>query len=53
MNTQELQQDYEVTGFSAPYVSVIRKSDGVWGMLQFSGGARHGTERVYFGFVAA
>jgi hypothetical protein len=46
-NTQELQEDYEVLGFSAPFVVVVRKSDGVKGSLYFSG-----RPRVYEDFKA-
>lgn len=35
-NTTELQQDFEVRGFLAPYVRVHRKSDGAEGTLAFS-----------------
>lgn len=34
-DTHSLQEDFEVIGFLAPYVVVIRKSDGVRGTLQF------------------
>lgn len=40
-----LQRDYDVVGFMAPYVVVIRKHDGVKGSLEF----RH-SPRVYFNF---
>lgn len=43
--TAELQQDFEVLGFMAPYVVVRRKSDGVRGSLKF----QH-SPRLYFGF---
>lgn len=46
-DTTELQQDFEVIGFAAPYVVVRRKSDGQKGSLEF----RH-RPRVYFNFVA-
>ena len=46
-DTQELQRDYEVTGFAAPFVVVRRKSDGAVGSLRFT----H-SPRMYFGFVA-
>lgn len=45
-NTQELQRDFEVIGFAAPFVVVKRKSDGVKGSLEFT----H-SPRVYFNFV--
>lgn len=44
-DTTELQQDFEVLGFSAPFVAVRRRSDGVKGLLEF----KH-NPRVYFGF---
>jgi hypothetical protein len=44
-DTTELQRDYEVQGFSAPYVAVVRKSDGMRGTLEF----KH-MPRVYFNF---
>lgn len=44
-DTAELQRDFEVIGFQAPFVVVKRKSDGVMGSLQF----RH-APRVYFDF---
>lgn len=47
-NTEELQRDYEVLGFSAPYVVIVRKADGVKGSLQFD----H-RPRVYFDFTEA
>lgn len=34
-DTQELQEEFEVLGFMAPYVVVRRKSDGKKGSLQF------------------
>ncbi|MCB9951413.1 MAG: hypothetical protein H6824_10570 [Planctomycetaceae bacterium] len=34
-NTTELQQDFAVLGFMAPFVIVARKSDGVKGSLLF------------------
>ena len=46
-DTSEMQQDFEVTGFLAPYVVVRRKSDGVVGSLKF----QH-DPRFYFGFQA-
>lgn len=46
-DTQELRDDFDVTGFLAPYVVVRRKSDGVVGSLQF----QH-NPRFYFGFQA-
>jgi hypothetical protein len=44
-NTAELQEDFTVHGFGAPFVHVTRKSDGKKGTLQFT----H-SPRVYFGF---
>lgn len=44
-DTQQLQEDFKVVGFSAPFVVVIRKSDGVKGSLEF----KH-SPRIYFGF---
>lgn len=44
--TEELQRDFTVEGFSAPFVVVRRKSDGQRGTLEF----RH-QPRVYFSFV--
>ena len=46
-DTQEIQQDFEVTGFMAPYIVVRRKSDGVVGSLKF----QH-RPRYYFDFKA-
>ena len=34
-DTKELQNDFKVLGFGAPYVAVIRKSDQVKGSLEF------------------
>lgn len=45
-NTEELSQDFEVTGFMAPIVVVRRKSDGKKGSLEF----QH-NPRFYFGFT--
>lgn len=44
-STEELSQDFEVTGFLAPLVVVRRKSDGKKGSLEF----QH-DPRLYFGF---
>ncbi len=44
-NTSELQKEFEVIGFQAPYVVVIRKSDRVKGSLEFT----H-NPRLYFGW---
>ena len=46
-DTTQLQADFTVHGFSAPYVVVTRKADGVKGSLQFE----H-SPRVYYGFKA-
>ena len=45
-DTQELQRDFEVKGFLAPFVSVVRKCDGAKGCMMFQ--AR---PRFYFGFT--
>ena len=47
-DTTELQRDFEVVGFAAPFVVVIRKSDRVKGVLEFT----H-RPRVYFDFREA
>lgn len=44
--TDQLREDFEVMGFSAPYVVVKRRSDGVVGSLEFT----H-MPRVYFNWV--
>ena len=44
--TQELQEEFEVISFLAPYVEVIRKRDGIKGWLEFTN-----MPRTYFGFV--
>ena len=46
-DTTELGRDFEVRGFSAPFVVVRRKADGVLGSLMF----QHGP-RFYFDFKA-
>jgi len=46
-DTTQLQQDFTVLGFQAPFVVVRRKSDGVVGSLAF----QH-SPRYYFGFEA-
>lgn len=46
--TDEMQRDFEVIGFAAPFVVVRRRSDGVKGSLEFT----H-SPRTYFGFVEA
>lgn len=45
-DTGQLQADFEVLGFSAPFVVVKRKSDGKRGTLEF----KHGPPRIYFDF---
>jgi len=45
-STQELQRDFEVLGFLAPFCRVRRKSDGARGLVEF----RH-SPRVYFNFA--
>ena len=40
-NTSELQQDFEVQGFSAPFVVVKRRSDGKRGSLEFQHSPRY------------
>ena len=42
-NTQELQEDFTVEAFQAPFVVVVRKADGVKGSLQFD----HSPRRYY------
>lgn len=44
-STKELQQDFDVIGFSAPVVVVCRKSDNQKGSLEFV----H-SPRLYYGF---
>jgi hypothetical protein len=44
--TAQLQEDFDVTGFLAPFVVVRRRADGVVGSLQFN----H-SPRVYFGWT--
>jgi hypothetical protein len=46
-DTQELQQDFTVLAFIAPFVIVSRRSDGVKGSLEFQA-----NERFYFNFQA-
>ena len=46
-DTSQLQQEFRVLGFMAPYVVVMRKSDGVRGCITF----QH-DPRLYFGFEA-
>jgi hypothetical protein len=47
-DTDQMREDFDVVGFSAPFVVVVRKSDGVKGSLEFT----H-TPRMYFNFVPA
>jgi hypothetical protein len=44
--TQELSKKFEVLGFSAPFVSVIRKEDRAEGTLEFL----H-SPRIYYRFI--
>lgn len=44
-DTQELQQDFSVQGFMAPFVGVTRKNDGKRGSMMF----QH-DPRFYFNF---
>jgi hypothetical protein len=46
--TDELQRDFNVEGFSAPFVIVRRKADNVRGSLMFTHSPRH-----YFGWAPA
>ena len=46
-DTTELQQDFEVQGFMAPFIGVRRKSDGAKGSMEF----QH-APRFYFNFQA-
>jgi hypothetical protein len=48
MDTQEMQAQYEVIGFMAPFVVVKRKADNVKGTLEFT----H-APRFYFDFQEA
>ncbi len=45
-NTKELTEEFNVVGFQAPYVVVVRKSDGVKGSMEFT----H-SPRVYSNWV--
>lgn len=45
-NTDELCNDFDVIGFMAPFVVVIRSADGVKGSLEF----QH-SPRFYFNFA--
>lgn len=44
-DTSELQNDFQVLGFAAPFVIVKRKSDGVRGSLMFQN-----DPRLYYSF---
>jgi hypothetical protein len=44
-STDELQEEFEVLGFLAPFVVVRRKADGMKGSLMFQN-----SPRLYFGF---
>ena len=44
--TDQLREEFDVVGFAAPFVVVIRKADKVKGSLEFT----H-NPRVYFNFV--
>ena len=44
-NTTEVQEEFEVLGFMAPFVVVVRKTDGKKGSLTF----QH-SPRFYFSF---
>jgi hypothetical protein len=44
-NTDEVQRDFEITGFMAPFCIVVRKSDGARGLMAF----QH-MPRFYFDF---
>jgi len=44
-DTNQLREEFDVTGFGAPLVVVRRKTDGVIGSLEF----QH-TPRLYFNF---
>lgn len=46
-DTTELQDEFDVIGFMAPVVAVIRKSDGTKGSVLFQA-----NPRFYFGFSA-
>ena len=45
-DTKQLQKDFVVSSFAAPYVVVIRNTDGVIGSLEF----QH-SPRYYFNFT--
>ena len=45
-DTDQLREEFDVTGFAAPFVVVRRKSDGMKGSMEFT----H-DPRFYFNFV--
>jgi len=45
-STEELTRDFEVKGFGAPFVVVVRRSDGIRGSMEF----QH-VPRFYWGFT--
>lgn len=47
-DTQQLGETFEVRGFMAPFVTVIRKTDSVKDSLEFTG-----SPRLYYGFHAS
>jgi hypothetical protein len=49
-DTEQLQADFTVIGYSAPYCVVRRKSDQKVGTLEFTGGFGSTGPRVYFSF---
>jgi hypothetical protein len=44
-STDQMSEDFDVLGFMAPFIGVVRKSDNVKGSLMF----QH-SPRFYFGF---
>lgn len=46
-STEQMREEFEVTGFAAPFVSARRKSDGQMGSLEFC----H-MPRFYFNWIA-
>ncbi len=44
--TDEMTAEFDVLGFAAPFVVVVRKSDSQKGSLEFAG-----SPRLYFGFT--
>lgn len=48
LTTEELRKEFEVLSFAAPYVVVIRKSDGIKGSMEFTHNPRY-----YFNFQKA